>query len=75
MHFSRELSCSEKSRIILAELMRMAESLGIETLAEGVESREQTDFLRGIGCGRLQGYFFGKPAPNGGLDLAGESIA
>ena len=75
MHFSRELSNSRKSRVILTELMRMAESLGIETLAEGVESREQTDFLRGIGCGRQQGYFFGKPAPDGGLDLAGESIA
>lgn len=41
----------------------MAKELGIHTLAEGVETKEQADFLRDIGCEKLQGYYFGKPLP------------
>jgi EAL domain-containing protein (putative c-di-GMP-specific phosphodiesterase class I) len=35
----------------------------MQTLTEGVETREMSDFLRQIGCQRLQGYLFGKPMP------------
>ena len=35
----------------------------MKTLAEGVETREAIDFLKEAGCGRLQGYFYGKPMP------------
>ena len=41
----------------------MAKKLGIHTLAEGVETQEQYDFLREIGCERIQGYYKGKPVP------------
>ena len=51
----------EKSRIMLYELMRMAMALGIKTVAEGVETKEQVDFLREIGCNKMQGYYFCKP--------------
>jgi EAL domain-containing protein (putative c-di-GMP-specific phosphodiesterase class I) len=33
------------------------------TLCEGVETKEQFDFLRSIGCQRAQGYYFSKPLP------------
>ena len=51
----------EKSRIMMTELMRMAMALGIRTITEGVESPEQAEFLRQIGCNKMQGYHFCKP--------------
>lgn len=37
--------------------------IGVQTLAEGVETKEQLDFLKSIGCEKIQGYYFGKPMP------------
>ncbi|MBO4900906.1 MAG: EAL domain-containing protein, partial [Lachnospiraceae bacterium] len=51
----------EKSRIMLTELIRMAMALGIKTITEGVETEEQVEFLREIGCNKLQGFYFCKP--------------
>lgn len=39
----------------------MAKAMRIQTLAEGVETKEQFEFLRGIGCEKIQGYYFGRP--------------
>ena len=58
---------NEKSKTVLASVVDMAKKLGVRTLAEGVETEEHRDFLRGIGCEKMQGYLFGKPAP---YDLA-----
>ena len=41
----------------------MAKWLHMPTIAEGVEEKEQVDFLRGIGCEFVQGYYFAKPMP------------
>ena len=41
----------------------MAKRIGIKTLSEGVETIEQVEFLKSIGCGKLQGYYFSKPLP------------
>jgi hypothetical protein len=41
----------------------MATSLGVDTVCEGVETREQARFLREIGCSKQQGYFYMKPVP------------
>ncbi len=54
-------SFNEKSQKIIASIVQMAKSVGIHTLAEGVETEEQYEFLRSIGCEEVQGYFFGKP--------------
>lgn len=53
----------EKSKTIVKAAVKMAKSLGIHTLAEGVENKEQVHFLREIGCEKMQGYLFGKPMP------------
>jgi len=63
LHFMRRFSDSEKSRMILVELMKMALSLGLDTLVEGVETQEQADFLNRIGCDKAQGYLYSKPIP------------
>ena len=54
---------NEVSRIIISSTVRMAKSLGLKTLAEGVETREQLEFLKQIGCEKVQGYYYGKPQP------------
>ncbi|MCR4655964.1 MAG: EAL domain-containing protein [Lachnospiraceae bacterium] len=63
MRFMRQFDTSPRSRIILTELMRMAQNLGIETVCEGVETAEQAEFLSEIGCTKMQGYYFCKPIP------------
>ncbi len=63
MRFMREFNASEKNPIILTALMQMATKLGIDTIAEGVETEEQIKFLKEIGCNKLQGYYFNKPNP------------
>lgn len=63
MRFMRQFDNNLKSRVILTELMRMAVSLNIETVTEGVETAEQVEFLREIGCNKMQGYHFCKPIP------------
>ena len=54
---------NDVSRIIISSMVRMAKRLGLKTLAEGVETQEQMDFLKGIGCEKAQGYYYGKPQP------------
>lgn len=41
--------------------------LGLKTLVEGVETQEHAEFLASIGCGRQQGYLYGKPQPLVGM--------
>lgn len=59
MAFLRDFN--ERSRKIVTMAVKMAKSLGIHTLAEGVETEEHIDFLKSIGCERIQGYYYGKP--------------
>ena len=54
---------NERSRSIINFIVDMAKKIGIHTLAEGAETKEQVDFLRSIGCEKVQGYYFGKPMP------------
>ena len=54
---------NDTSRIIIQSMVRMAKHLGLKTLAEGVETPEQLEFLKGIGCEKVQGYYYGKPQP------------
>ncbi|SDA18425.1 diguanylate cyclase (GGDEF) domain-containing protein [Ruminococcus sp. YE71] len=63
MRFMKQFDKSEKSRIILTEMLRMAAALGIDTVCEGVETKEQVQFLQETGCTKLQGYYFDKPIP------------
>ena len=63
MRFMQRFGEGDESKIILTELIKMAISLGVDTVAEGVETSEQVDFLREVGCTKLQGFFFGKAIP------------
>ncbi len=48
---------------IIDTIMSLARSLGLTTVAEGVDSQQQLDYLKAIGCDEIQGYYFGKPQP------------
>ena len=63
MGFMRKLDEDESGKVLLTELMRMATSLGLATVCEGVETEAQLRFLQEIGCLKLQGYYFSKPVP------------
>ena len=51
------------SRAICRALIELADGLGIEVLAEGIETRGEVEALRGLGCTLFQGYFFSPPLP------------
>ena len=52
-----------KNDSIIRSVVKMAESLGISTIAEGVETKEHADYLLSVGCPNMQGYYFGKAVP------------
>ena len=61
MAFMRNFSV--KSQEIVKHTVSLAKSLGIQTLAEGVETEENFEFLKSVGCEKAQGYLFSKPLP------------
>lgn len=61
MSFMNKLNEGDSGKIILTELMKMATSLGMDTVCEGVETEAQVRFLQEIGCSKLQGYYYSKP--------------
>jgi diguanylate cyclase (GGDEF)-like protein len=61
--FILELTTSPRSRAIVRAIVRMAESLGLTLVAEGVEDAGTLAMLREMGAAQAQGYFFAKPMP------------
>jgi diguanylate cyclase (GGDEF)-like protein/PAS domain S-box-containing protein len=55
------------SRIVVASVIKMARALGLETVAEGVETQEQYDTLVELGCDAIQGYLLSEPLPTDAL--------
>ena len=61
MNFLTGFEQNERSKDILECVIQLATKLSMKTLTEGVETKEEADFLKRIGCNRLQGFLFGKP--------------
>ncbi len=61
--FFEETANSKRGRDIIESIIDMASRLGIETVAEGVETVEQVQLLQGNGCDVAQGYFYAMPMP------------
>ena len=61
--FVRDLTEDAEDRAIVDAVIRMAAALGLQTLAEGVETEGQLAFLRRQGCQAVQGYLFSRPLP------------
>jgi diguanylate cyclase (GGDEF)-like protein len=62
--FVRNMATTAESLAIVTSIIDLAESLGMATTAEGVETAEQFDMLRRAGCVEIQGFYFGRPRPN-----------
>ena len=63
--FIVDLLAHDGATAIIRAITTLADALGIETTAEGVESSEQLEILRAEGCNQIQGYFFSRPIPAG----------
>ncbi len=67
--FIRALNTDPHAPAIVEMILAMAEALGQETVAEGVETKEQADFLLRRACTIGQGYYYSPPLPAGEFDL------
>jgi diguanylate cyclase (GGDEF)-like protein/PAS domain S-box-containing protein len=61
--FVRNIGIQASDSTIIQTIIGMANNLGIEVIAEGVETQEQRDFLERMGCLLYQGFLFGQPVP------------
>ncbi|MCM1161067.1 MAG: bifunctional diguanylate cyclase/phosphodiesterase [Roseburia sp.] len=55
--------CDDSTRVITESIVSMVKKLGCETVAEGVETEEQYEYLKDIDCDNIQGFFLGRPMP------------
>jgi EAL domain-containing protein (putative c-di-GMP-specific phosphodiesterase class I) len=61
--FIDNLTCSQKDAAIARSIIQLAHNLGLQVIAEGVETASQVATLRHLGCDVVQGFYFGKPVP------------
>ena len=63
----RSLICraenSEREQTVISGLIELCHKLGMQCVAEDIETKSQVDLLKKLGCDRLQGYYIGKPMP------------
>ena len=63
MLFLRDTENQSRSKAILSSVISMAKTLNMPVITEGVETKNQVDFLSVMGCEMFQGYYFSKPVP------------
>ena len=61
--FLKNFCINPKTATLISCIVEGAKELGVKTLCEGVETEEQYEFLKKIGCEKAQGFYFGKPMP------------
>ena len=59
--FVSQAATSRHHRVLIEATVRVAESLGMTTVAEGIETEEQAEIVRALGCDKGQGYLFNRP--------------
>ena len=68
MVFLQRTGQNDRAKTIVGQIINMAKELGIVPLIEGVETKEQYDVLRKMGCQMYQGYYFASPMPVGDFE-------
>ena len=74
LHFLTGTGDLEKSRIIVSQMITLVNALGMEMIAEGVETVKQADFLLDRGCSEMQGFYFFKPMTVDDFEKLGDTI-
>ena len=59
--FTRDITIDADDKAIVGAIISMAKSLGLQTIAEGVETTDQMEYLREQGCTEMQGYYYSRP--------------
>jgi EAL domain-containing protein (putative c-di-GMP-specific phosphodiesterase class I) len=73
--FVSAMTNSENDSVIVRSTVEMAKNLGLETVAEGVETPEEEAALRRLGCDYLQGYLLSRPLPADELEASLPELA
>ncbi|NVK75667.1 MAG: EAL domain-containing protein [Oceanospirillaceae bacterium] len=61
--FVRSMTTNTNDQVIVSAIILLAQQLGMTTIAEGVETKDQLDMLKEIGCDDVQGYYISRPIP------------
>ena len=70
--FLKDFEKDSDGKIIIPSIIEMAKKLKLEVVCEGVETKEQVEFLRDVDCDIVQGYYYSKPVP---LDVFTEMLS
>jgi diguanylate cyclase (GGDEF)-like protein/PAS domain S-box-containing protein len=73
--FVHEIAADPNDKAIVTTIVAIADRLGLDVIAEGVETQQQLEVLRDCGCSRYQGYLFGAPVPAERLFEAREALS
>ncbi|WP_262823926.1 putative bifunctional diguanylate cyclase/phosphodiesterase [Sulfurimonas gotlandica] len=65
--FIRDIPGSEDDNAIVKAVIAISKSLNLDVIAEGVETKEQRDFVLENGCSKIQGYYYSRPLPAEGI--------
>jgi diguanylate cyclase (GGDEF)-like protein len=69
LNFLEDFTEGGRGSLIMEAIINMAQNLKIPVIAEGVETKQQVDFLRCLACDTAQGYYFARPMPIGDYEL------
>lgn len=72
--FITDITATQADRAIVRAVTVMGQSLGLQVIAEGVETQRQCDFLEALGVSEVQGYLIGKPMPADELERLARSF-
>ncbi len=67
--FIRELIHDQDSAAIVKTIIGLGHNMGLQIIAEGVESKEQLTQLQAMHCDRIQGYYFSRPLAVGDFEI------
>lgn len=66
--FIDNIVTNEREKAIVDGIIQLAQKIGLDVIAEGVESKEQIEILQGMGCNQIQGYYYSKPLPKSEIE-------
>tara|TARA_R110001592_G_scaffold320639_2_gene598734 strand:- start:52932 stop:54137 length:1206 start_codon:yes stop_codon:yes gene_type:complete len=67
LSFVQGAATNSRTRTILESTVKMAKHMGMTTVAEGIETKEELEYIKGLGCDLAQGYFMARPMPGGDI--------